>query len=108
MATPLKNRQQILERLTYVYPDEDADELLDRIEVIAETHCEQISAAPRTTLWDEKTTCLITYGNSLLHDDEKPLKVLTRFCRDHLTDAISTVHILPFFPYSSDDGFFGH
>lgn len=27
------------------------------------------------------------------------------FASGHLTDAFSTIHILPFFPYSSDDGF---
>ena len=105
MATPLKSRHQIRNRLAFVYGDENADELLDRVEVIAETHCDQFRPKPDDSLWSEKDTFLITYGNSILNDDEKPLAVLNRFCREHLTDAISTLHILPFFPYSSDDGF---
>ncbi len=48
---------------------------------------------------------LITYGNSITKDDEVPLRTLKRFLRTYLKDEISIVHILPFFPYSSDDGF---
>ena len=105
MATPLKNRQQIRTRLAFIYGSLNADELLDRVEVIAETHREQHQPKSRDTLWDERDVILITYGNSILDDNQKPLSVLNRFCRDHLNDAVSTIHILPFFPYSSDDGF---
>ena len=48
---------------------------------------------------------LITYGHSLNRKGEAPLKTLRRFCRRHLADAFNTIHILPFFPFSSDDGF---
>ncbi|MEZ5256415.1 MAG: alpha-amylase family glycosyl hydrolase [Ilumatobacteraceae bacterium] len=37
--------------------------------------------------------------------DEAPLVTLRRFVQAHLRDAVSAVHVLPFFPYSSDDGF---
>lgn len=60
---------------------------------------------PPKTLWTEKDVFLITYGDSLLKEGEKPLKTLHRFVKDNLSDAISIVHVLPFFPYSSDDGF---
>lgn len=55
--------------------------------------------------WDEKTAVLITYGNSVRNGDEVSLKVLKRFLEKHVTDSVNTVHILPFYPYSSDDGF---
>ena len=48
---------------------------------------------------------LITYGDTLLREGERPLATLRRFCTDHLSDSLSGVHILPFFPFSSDDGF---
>lgn len=49
---------------------------------------------------------LITYGDSLKSKTgEATLKTLTSFCNKHLKGAFSTVHLLPFFPYSSDDGF---
>lgn len=48
---------------------------------------------------------LITYGDSLLPDGEAPLVGLHDFARRHLAGAISGIHLLPFFPYSSDYGF---
>lgn len=55
--------------------------------------------------WDETDVCLITYGNSILSSKEAPLQVLYKFLIRHLKGVIKSVHILPFFPYSSDDGF---
>jgi sucrose phosphorylase len=48
---------------------------------------------------------LITYGDSIVEPGKKPLVTLDRFLEEHLQDTITGVHILPFFPYSSDDGF---
>jgi len=48
---------------------------------------------------------VITYGNSLLKDDEVPLNTLHQFLDDYLKATTNMVHILPFFPYCSDDGF---
>jgi len=48
---------------------------------------------------------LITYGDSLLGEGQVPLVTLHDFANTYLKDAISTVHFLPFFPWSSDDGF---
>lgn len=55
--------------------------------------------------WDEKDTILITYGDSIKKDDEIPLQTLKSFLNKNLKEQLSVVHILPFFPYSSDDGF---
>jgi glycosidase len=56
-------------------------------------------------LWDERTSVLITYGDMIQQGDEPPLQVLKRFVDQHFAGAISYIHILPFCPYSSDDGF---
>lgn len=53
----------------------------------------------------QRDAILITYGGSLRAEGEPPLQTLHRFLRRYLSGAISAVHILPFFPYSSDDGF---
>jgi glycosidase len=53
----------------------------------------------------ERDVILITYGDLLRCSGSKHLQTLTDFLISHLKDTISTVHILPFFPYSSDDGF---
>ena len=48
---------------------------------------------------------LITYGDSIRAEEELPLETLHRFLKRHLGKMVSGVHILPFFPSSSDDGF---
>ncbi len=55
--------------------------------------------------WDQKDVLLITYGDSVEKPGEKPLHTLRSFLNDYCKDTINSVHILPFFPYSSDDGF---
>ncbi|AOV16553.1 hypothetical protein BJI67_05240 [Acidihalobacter aeolianus] len=59
---------------------------------------------PRPPL-SERDALLITYGNTFSAPGEAPLATLRRFLRDHVGSAISLVHLLPIFPYSSDDGF---
>jgi sucrose phosphorylase len=48
---------------------------------------------------------LITYGDLLLGPGRSPLAVLGDFARRFMRGTMNTVHILPFFPYSSDRGF---
>lgn len=55
--------------------------------------------------FSERNITLITYGDSLRHKGEEPLQTLHRFLKQRLKEVITTVHILPFYPYSSDDGF---
>lgn len=56
-------------------------------------------------LWDQSTTIMITYGDSFIAAEEKPLITLKHFLDNHCDGLINSVHILPFFPFSSDDGF---
>lgn len=60
---------------------------------------------PRSAPWDEGDAVLITYGDTLQAPGEFPLATLGDFLRRHLGDAFSLVHLLPIFPFSSDDGF---
>lgn len=54
---------------------------------------------------DEKDVMLITYGDSIRMANQKPLSTLVDFYRDYAKQAFNTVHILPFYPWTSDDGF---
>ena len=55
--------------------------------------------------WSEKDQWVICYGDSILDEGTPPLAVLDTFLQRYLGDTISGVHVLPFFPWSSDDGF---
>jgi sucrose phosphorylase len=57
------------------------------------------------SLWDQSSTIMITYGDSFLSPKEKPLVTLKHFLDEYCEGLINSVHILPFFPFSSDDGF---
>ena len=70
------------------------------------------SAAPVQTgpahpadLWSQRDIALITYADSIVDGGSKPLKVLRDFCEKWLANCVTWVHILPFFPWTSDDGF---
>ncbi|GAB4471790.1 MAG: alpha-amylase family glycosyl hydrolase [Anaerolineae bacterium] len=56
-------------------------------------------------LFNERDVILITYGDLLREPGRPALQSLFDFYTARLADTINTVHILPFYPYSSDDGF---
>jgi len=84
--------------------DEIADQVMAQIIERARRY-RSPAHRPRSLSWDEKDVLIITYGDSVHRPGEKPLKTLGRFLSTYLSGAFSGVHILPFFPYSSDDGF---
>ncbi|MCP2121838.1 sugar phosphorylase [Enterobacter mori] len=59
----------------------------------------------RKSGWDEKDVVLITYADQFSAAGEKALPVFTRFYNKWLSHSFSHVHLLPFYPWSSDDGF---
>ena len=54
---------------------------------------------------DQSNAYLITYGDSFQHGNEKGLKVLREVVQTYLDGSITDVHLLPMFPFTSDDGF---
>jgi len=60
---------------------------------------------PYRNRWDESDVWVITYAGTI-HEPGRPgLQTLLEFLDAHLADCVNGVHVLPFFPYSSDDGF---
>ena len=109
---PPVNTNTFSKRLTalvsQVYPDLDADILAS---MIVEAFWPE-DAKPRkrgrvlgNNLWSEHDALLITYGNSILDGQHKPLDLLHDFLLRHMKGVVNGVHILPFFPFTSDDGF---
>ena len=56
------------------------------------------------SLWDEKDFFLITYADSIKKKKQRNLKTLYSFLNKYCRE-FNFLHILPFFPSSSDDGF---
>ncbi|MGE9296820.1 MAG: alpha-amylase family glycosyl hydrolase, partial [Puniceicoccales bacterium] len=101
--------QQILarikKRLRYLYGDQ-ADQLTERLYYMVGRYGvgTQPPIKPENP-WTENDVFLITYADMVQQEGEAPLATFRRFATEHLKGAINTVHILPFYPWSSDDGF---
>ena len=93
---------RIHRRLERIYGPETALEILPDLERLIEKYAGTIS--PQTSGWSEADAFLITYADSIT-GDAPPLQILAHFLREQVGNAISMVHLLPFYPYSSDDGF---
>ncbi|GAB5499612.1 MAG: glucosylglycerate phosphorylase [Pseudohongiellaceae bacterium] len=98
-------RRRIGEHLRVIYGDAFDAGLIDRLVAEIGMGRNLQAPTPHSNNWSESDCLLITYGNTIKNDAEKPLHTLKRFLNNHLDGVISTVHILPFFPFSSDDGF---
>ena len=91
--------------LNKIYGKEAAEKLIDRLYSLLE---ENLAEHKEENLhkWSENNILLISYGDSICSQaEEKPLATLNRFLNKYLQDTITGIHLLPFFPYSSDDGF---
>ncbi|MCL4255654.1 MAG: sugar phosphorylase, partial [Anaerolineae bacterium] len=95
--------EKIRAYLRQLYPPQQADETYHAL--ITRLINTRKIRSPRKTQYSEADVLLITYGDSLNHPQQAPLQTLRRFALDNLKPLFSGIHILPFYPYSSDDGF---
>lgn len=101
----LKTLDQILE---FLYGNERAGEIADRILAKLQDYRAKNGPSPSATSdkkFSAEDVILIAYGD-IIQDPTKPdLQALGDFLNLRLDQDINTLHLLPFFPYSSDDGF---
>jgi len=89
-------------RLVDLYGAGEAASLTPRVEAMLR---DPGAAATDEPLWDEHDVWLITYPDQFQRRGEPPLVTLRRFYLDHLAASCKGMHVLPFFPSSSDAGF---
>ncbi len=100
---------RIVRHLEFIYAEiaevSNYDELA--YELIEAMRLDENSTPPpaHQNNWDQSDAVLITYGDSIKGEGKHPLHCLGDFLRNHTDGVISSVHILPFFPWTSDDGF---
>ena len=111
MPTEPNLQGSILHWLNSIYGDSDTISLRVTASRIL-TRLEQRSAkksflvkSERSQYWGEETCILISYADSIKDNKKAPILCLNEFINDHLDKVIDSVHILPFFPSTSDDGF---
>jgi len=97
--------RSIKSRLSLLYGEDRSPAIARQIRRIVDTHKQLRDSNDHNKPLSHEDAVLITYGDSIQAPAELPLQTLKDFVDTYLQDEISMVHILPFFPWSSDDGF---
>lgn len=110
---PSSSRDKLLKRLTVLYGKRTAEAIIPELERILKVYYayKPLSMIEREKDFDpenrftEEDIILITYSDLIRGPERSPIATLAKLCDTYLEGTINTLHILPFFPYSSDKGF---
>ncbi len=105
--------EKVLPKLTFLYDEKTAKAYIPEIERICKVYyaykavrmIKSESNFDPKERFTEQDVALITYGDLIYEEGVSSLTTLSKFCGIYLKQTINTIHILPFFPYSSDKGF---
>lgn len=100
--------ERLRRHLEVLYGPDVVDATLPRLRAVAErfarAHPDQLTAT-RTAPFDERDVVLITYADQIVEPGVAPLDTLREFLTERVGGVINGVHLLPFYPWTSDDGF---
>lgn len=113
LTIPKNIKNRICDKIAFLYGEENVDPIFKEISRVMISYYsykkksmiqweKDFTPSERFT---EKDVMLITYGDLLVNPEEKPLETLNYVCNKFLKNRWSIIHILPFFPHSSDRGF---
>ncbi|MFQ5400266.1 MAG: sugar phosphorylase [Anaerolineae bacterium] len=99
--------EAIYNHLAFLYGDGQAPKIYQRLDIILSRFRRRHPhlGDPPATRVTERDAVLITYGDMVRSEEAPPLRSLSEFLTKYAAGVVSTVHLLPFYPYSSDDGF---
>jgi sucrose phosphorylase len=95
--------ERLKQRFDFIYKGNYPAALLEELE--SQINKTKSAIRVNSVKWSEEDVVLITYGDSILSKHSNPLSALKKILEQYLGETVSYIHILPFFPYSSDDGF---
>jgi len=97
-------RSRVEQHLQFIYPALSRDRLVDDVLSTLGLDGTEAAAAggPR---WDEHDVAVITYADSITEAGKVPMQTMHELLDDLTGDVVSVVHVLPFYPASSDGGF---
>ena len=105
----IMRNKSIEEKLVFIYGQEVGKKTAHRLAELMERWKRQLPEIPGAADGgipvDQTTTVMITYGDNIQKPGMAPLAALEKFALEHLSGVVSGIHILPFSPWSSDDGF---
>jgi len=99
----------LLGHLTFLYGPERAGTCFERLHQMLDAflheHPDLATMPIGGERLGEQDVVLITYGDQISEPERPPLQSLAEVLGGPWRGVVSAVHILPFYPYSSDDGF---
>lgn len=112
----MSNRAALLHHVAALYGAERAEAVCERLDALLEQYQSCLAQVSATTgdvsppelaraALTERDAILITYADGVREPGLSPLRSLAGFCQRHVKGLISAIHLLPFYPSSSDDGF---
>lgn len=113
LVLPDSFKEHTLARLKFLYGDSCGEKCFTELERILQVYyahksdmmLEEQNRFDPSHRFTERDVILITYGDLVSDHQEKPLKTLKSLLNKYVQGVFNTIHILPFFPYSSDRGF---
>lgn len=104
---------RVRRRAALLYGEARADELTRQVDRVVRVHDAHATPAIRAAedafdpreRFSERDAVLITYGDLVVSEGRTPLRTLSDFAYVFFRGLVSTIHVLPFFPSSSDRGF---
>lgn len=98
------------ELAVFIYGEEPGTAVAEQLEDLLARYGTETTGggvAPASTLGplSEKDVVVITYGDQITSSHRNPLRTLHEFLNRWAAEVVNCVHILPFFPFTSDDGF---
>ena len=99
----MEKNQDIKQLLKKNYGEEKANLAFTKINSLMEKF--PASQKSKSGYFSQEDVILITYGDTLNKNGEIPLITIHEFAKKYLKGVFSHIHFLPFYPFSSDDGF---
>ncbi|MFK7831520.1 MAG: sugar phosphorylase [Congregibacter sp.] len=100
--------QRLEKQLASIYGDDagvNASQLSSELLEIMRVEPFLAAPEPNVNHWDQRDALVIAYGDSIVTEGEAPLQTLKHWLDRYADGMLTGVHILPFYPWSSDDGF---
>lgn len=109
-TVPSKLKHRIFNHLSIIYGTDVSKKIYSEIERLIKVHHAYIAgkvefSEGKRKKFSQEDCILITYGDMFSGTGKTSLQNLKKFAGKYLKDCFNTIHILPFFPYSSDRGF---
>ncbi|MCT4590098.1 MAG: sugar phosphorylase [Carboxylicivirga sp.] len=92
----------IQQNIKHLYP-QHANEVMNKLDTIIHHYKSNITSEAFNLTAND--VVLISYADSFKKSGEKSLKTLNKAYNELLSECVNYVHILPFYPFTSDDGF---